>query len=179
MNGIFDTKWSPSDRLLATASGDQSIRISSLASSVSSENRVLHTLRGHGSTVKCIAWDPTKDGDILSTGGRDGGICVWDLRVAEGRGRRAADQNGASNSSPEPIPIAPVIVVPGAHEVDGPGKPRKPKGRKGKLAPAAPLRSITSLVYPEDSSTCLVSSGSYDGYVICFPLKLNEDLTSQ
>ncbi|OSX60335.1 hypothetical protein POSPLADRAFT_1047794 [Postia placenta MAD-698-R-SB12] len=165
-NGVFAVRWSPSDTLLATASGDQSARISSLDASVSSENRTLHVLRGHGSTVKCIAWDPLKDGSVLATGGRDGGICVWDLRAGEGRSRRGSVLDGA----PEPGAIAPIIVIPGAHGLDE--KPTKPNGRKGKLTPAAPQRSITSLVYSDDSSPYLVSSGSYDGILRKWDLRM-------
>ncbi|GBE79403.1 hypothetical protein SCP_0206010 [Sparassis crispa] len=162
-NGIFDVKWSPSDTLIATASGDHSTRITSLASSVLSEHKTLHVLRGSSGTVKCIAWDPLKDGTVLCTGGRDGSICVWDLRVSEGRGRDEVETGS----------IAPVIVIPNAH-----GAPSKPKGRKGKLAPAAPLRSITSLVYPEGNPYCVVSSGSFDGILRQWDFRLPSESTT-
>ncbi|KAH0839726.1 WD40-repeat-containing domain protein [Lanmaoa asiatica] len=75
-NGIFDVKWSLDDSMLATASGDKSTRICS----VETQNP-LQLLQTHTSSVKCIAWDPSHR-DILSTGSRDGQICVWDLRMA-------------------------------------------------------------------------------------------------
>jgi denticleless len=139
-NGIFDIKWNLSDDLLATCSGDQTTRISCPTTAT-----ILHDLRGHTGTVKSIAWDPTHH-DILSTGGRDGSVCVWDLRVAK-RGR--SGDNGTL--------IKPVIVIHGVHEALVKGV-----GRKKKIAPLA--KSVTGLLYPDGVSHRLISSGSFDGY---------------
>lgn len=91
--------------------------------------------------MKCVTWDPTNEA-LLSTGGRDGGICVWDLRAGDGG------------------EMHPVMKIEAAH-----GKEATPKGkRKFKVAvPAA--RTVTSLVYGEEHPYGLVSSGSYDGCV--------------
>jgi denticleless len=142
-NGIFDIKWNLSDDLLATCSGDQTTRISCPTTTT-----ILHNLRGHTGTVKSIAWDPTHH-DILSTGGRDGSICVWDLRVAK-QGR--SGDNGTSIQSTKPV-----IVIYGAHETLVKGV-----GRKKKVPPLA--KSVTGLVYPDAESHRLISSGSFDGY---------------
>ncbi|KZT72668.1 WD40 repeat-like protein [Daedalea quercina L-15889] len=169
-NGIFDVKWSPSDALLATASGDHSVRISTLAPSVSSEDQVLHVLHGHAGTVKCVAWDPAYDGDVLCTGGRDGGICVWDLRVGERcTSTRRRTRSGAGEEAAEDGGLKPVMSIPGAHED---GKPSKARGRKSKVTPAAAMRSITSLVYLEGNPHTLISSGSYDGVLRQWDLRL-------
>jgi denticleless len=144
-NGIFDIKWNSSDTLLATASGDQSTRISCLTTTATT-----HVLRGHTSTVKCVTWDPNHK-DMLSTGGRDGAVCVWDLRVGEGR---SADGDGTET-------LRPVMMIPGAHETAGSKGMRK---RKGKTVPMA--KSVTSLVYPDTEPYGLISGGSFDGYVI-------------
>lgn len=140
-NGIFDVKWSLDDSMLATASGDKSTRICS----VETQN-LLQLLQTHTSSVKCIAWDPSHR-DILSTGSRDGKICVWDLRMASGRaGIR------------ETIPVLqPVIVVHDAH-----GQGKSISGRR-KITPLP--RSVTSILYTGTRSHTLVSSGSFNGYV--------------
>jgi denticleless len=140
VNGIFDVKWHCSDDLLATASGDLSTTITSLTAEVS-----IASLRGHSSTVKCVQWDP-QHSDILCTGGRDGNILVWDLRVSENR------QTAIGNE--EQMILSPVIVIPRAHE-DNRSKP----GRKGKKL----ARSVTSLTYPEGKPFSIISSGSFDG----------------
>jgi denticleless len=139
-NGIFDVKWSLDDSLLATASGDKSTRICS----VETQN-ILQLLQTHTSSVKCIAWDPSHR-DILSTGSRDGKICVWDLRMASGR---AGIREGTV--------LQPVIVVHNAH-----GQGKSISGRR-KIIPLP--RSVTSILYTGTQSHALISSGSFDGYV--------------
>ena len=110
--------------------------------------------------MKCVAWDPSHDGQVLCTGGRDGGICVWDLRVGErSSGTRGADGNDARDNGA----LQPVISIAGAHED---GKPSKPRPRKSRPTPAAAVRSVTSIVYAGSTPHTLVSSGSYDGYVL-------------
>ncbi|KAI9067644.1 WD40 repeat-like protein [Trametes sanguinea] len=154
-NGVFDVKWSPSDTLLATASGDHSVCITSLSSSVASQDRILHTLRGHAGTVKSIAWDPAHDGAVLCSGGRDGWICLWDLRVGE------RSDAGA---------MAPVLSIPKAHELDG--KPAKPKARRGKVVAGAPPASITHLLYTDTQPYGVISSCSSDGILKLWDVRL-------
>ncbi|KAG5729727.1 Denticleless like protein [Termitomyces sp. T112] len=146
-NGIFDVKWNNDDTLLATGSGDQSTHITCVTKEI-----VTCALRGHTSTVKCVTWDPSNT-NLLSTGGRDGTICLWDLRVAGTK-----DEDG-------PNVLKPVISIPGAHE-DSTWKVR----RRGKKVPAP--RSITSLLYPEIGNYGLVSSGSFDGVIKHWDLRL-------
>jgi denticleless len=136
-NGIFDIRWNGDDSRLATCSGDQSTHIICPSTATT-----LHTLRGHTSTVKCVAWDPSHD-SLLSTGGRDGNICLWDLRIA---GDQGEDGHSVLN---------PVISILGAHEVP------KPRGRPRKGVPTP--RSVTNLLYPEMGPYGLISSGSFDG----------------
>lgn len=146
-NGIFDVKWSPHDRFIATGSGDHSVRIINPSRSTSGP---LYNLRGHTSTVKCVAWDPSHQ-DLLASAGRDGSICIWDLRE-----RHKFEMN--SREMEEETTLLPVLRMPYAHEPIV-GKATK-KGRT-LLAP----RSITSLVYSPSCSHEIISSGSYDGYV--------------
>ncbi|KAI0676942.1 WD40-repeat-containing domain protein [Trametes maxima] len=153
-NGIFDVKWSPSDTHIATASGDHSIRITSLESSVPSQGRTLHVLRGHEGTVKSIAWDPTHDGTVLCTGGRDGWICLWDLRVGE---------------RTESGDIAPVLSIPKAHDLGGKAKA---KPARGKLVSGAPLQGITHLLYTDTHPYGVVSSCSSDGILNLWDVRL-------
>lgn len=138
-NAIFDLKWHPNDEYIATASGDQSIVISS----VRHENR-LTTLAGHTQSVKCVAWEP-ENGNMLCSGGRDGSILVWDLRVGENR--RMSLGHGQ---------LGPCSVIPHAHKDFG--TRFTPNGRKV-------ARSITSLTYAIGKPYSVISSGAFDGYV--------------
>ncbi|GLB33547.1 putative WD domain, G-beta repeat containing protein [Lyophyllum shimeji] len=148
-NGIFDAKWNADDTLLATCSGDKSTHITCARTQI-----VTHSLRGHESTVKCVTWDPTHK-ELLSSGGRNGSICIWDLRVP---GVKEADEAG-------PSVLSPVISIAGAHE-DAKFK----RGRRGKNVPTP--RSITSLLYPETGPYGLISSGSFDGILKYWDLRL-------
>jgi denticleless len=143
-NGIFDIKWNHADSRLATCSGDQSTRIFCPTTTT-----ITNVLRGHDSTVKCIAWDPDHS-DLLSTGGRDGTICVWDLRVGKRQSREGVDAAVGATS--------PVLVIPSA------GKDAGVRRRRGKCAPLS--KSVTSLAYPCGEPYRLISSESSDGYVI-------------
>lgn len=140
-NGIFDIKWNLDGTLLATCSGDQSTRITSTQTGA-----ITNVLRGHTSTVKCMAWDPYNK-SLLATGGRDGAVCLWDLRVSK------HIQNGETTAS------APVMTIFGAHE--NTIVKSKPKPRKGKQNPAP--RTITNLLYPESEPFSIISSSSFDG----------------
>ncbi|KAG6841322.1 hypothetical protein C0991_012321 [Blastosporella zonata] len=146
-NGIFDIKWNIDDCLLATCSGDQSTRIV-----CPTTQSIKYNLRGHTRTVKCVAWDPS-NANLLSTGGRDGGICLWDLRMP------VVDRGDRGTSS------IPVMTIPGAHE-DSISTAR----RRGKKVSAP--RSVTSLLYPETGTYGLVSSGSFDGIIKYWDLRL-------
>ncbi|KAJ3562649.1 hypothetical protein NP233_g9441 [Leucocoprinus birnbaumii] len=147
-NGIFDVKWDRTDTHIATCSGDQSSRITSVE-----KNVVTHVLRGHSSTVKTAAWDPTNDA-LLATGGRDGTVCLWDIRT--------------STSLVEGVYVSePVIVIPNAHEA-----PTKTKSRKGSKLTSTPVtKAVTNIIYPSTQPYGLVSSGSSDGMLRFWDLR--------
>ena len=89
---------------------------------------------------------------MLATGGRDGTICIWDLRIGK---KTMVDQEEANYATCEPV-----VVIKGAHEdahING-GKLKAKRGKKDPLP-----RTVTSLLYPEGDSYGLVSSGAFDG----------------
>jgi len=143
VNGIFGVSWNSSDNLLATCCGDKTTRIS-----CPETGSLLYDLRGHTGTVKCAVWDPNHD-DLLSTGGRDGTICIWDLRATK---RQAGEDFNFGG---------PVMMIRNAH-----GNHSRGKGQGRKVAPLA--KSVTSLLYLDAQPFRLVSSGSCDGCVACF-----------
>ncbi|KIY69757.1 WD40 repeat-like protein [Cylindrobasidium torrendii FP15055 ss-10] len=135
-NGVFDVQWSTEDDKLATGSADQLVQISDIAS-----GSVTATLRGHTSTVKSVRWDPTNN-SLLATGGKDGSIHLWDLRV------------GTDTTT------SPVASIFGAQEEIGSRK-----------RPAS-LKSVTGLLYSTDTPYNLISSGTADGLLRCWDIRL-------
>ncbi|KAJ7667750.1 cell division cycle protein cdt2 [Mycena polygramma] len=149
-NGIFDVKWNASDSLLASASGDKSAQVSDLETCTT-----IQSLRGHRSTVKCISWDHLHP-NLLSTGGRDGLVCIWDLRAGEHR------------TGQESTGLLPVLTISATHEdVGANGKRKTPKGKN---APAP--RTVTGLLYSDANPFQLISSGSSDGILRCWDVRL-------
>jgi denticleless len=139
-NGIFDIEWNAADTHLATVSGDCSVRISCMTSS-----QTLYSLRGHTGTPKTVAWNPSHP-DLLASGGRDGCICIWDLRMSG-----SSDDGGMST-------VEPVLTVQDAHE-DYILTGGRSRGKSRMLA----CRSVTGLVYNDMNPCELISSGSADG----------------
>nr|POF13887.1 cell division cycle protein cdt2 [Quercus suber] len=75
-NAIMDINFSADDYLLASASGDQTVRVIDMHT-----QKTACILTGHTSSVKQVRFQPD-DQNILSTSSRDGSVQVWDLRCA-------------------------------------------------------------------------------------------------
>ncbi len=106
---IFDVRWNTSGELLACAGSDGVIKIVD-----PNIERPTQALRGHSQSVKTLSWDPIHP-NLLSSGSRDGFICLWDLRCTR---RQWQDDSLTS-----------VLAIRGAHEtwlVNDDGRLRKP-----------------------------------------------------
>ena len=81
---------------------------------------------------------------MLSTSGRDGVICLWDMRA---QGQRSSE-SGIDV-------LTPVLRIPcaGGHVV------------KARRATAPVMKSVTSVLYLDGDPFGLTSSSSFDGYV--------------
>ncbi|QVM10515.1 hypothetical protein D8B26_005173 [Coccidioides posadasii str. Silveira] len=75
MNSIMDLEFSSDDKLLATASGDQSSHIIDMPTQTA-----VYCLSKHSSSVKRVQFQPGSNGNVVATCSRDGSINIWDLR---------------------------------------------------------------------------------------------------
>lgn len=71
---MFDISFSPDDALMATASGDQSVRVFDVR-----QQTCISVLQGHRSSIKQTFFNPLSP-SVLTSCSRDGSINMWDLR---------------------------------------------------------------------------------------------------
>ncbi|PGH12622.1 hypothetical protein AJ79_04120 [Helicocarpus griseus UAMH5409] len=74
-NSIMDLEFSSDDRLLATASGDQTSRIIDMPTQTA-----IYCLSKHTSSVKRVQFQPASNNNVVATCSRDGSVNIWDLR---------------------------------------------------------------------------------------------------
>lgn len=150
-NAVMDLTFSDDDLTLATASGDQTCQIIDVQS-----HRSLYSLRAHAASVKRVAFQPGSGGKILTSAGRDGHICHWDLRIKGsqlGNGRRA--RLHVTDMASDVSLLTPVIQIYDAHSPNTKG--RAMKGRQ--LAGRSEF-TITSLSYLDAARSHLIVTAS-------------------
>lgn len=78
--GVWCVAFSPTDQLLASASGDHLIKIWSF-NLIANSYRCIKTLEGHTSTVLKVVW--TRDGLQCVSAGADGVVILWNVFTEE------------------------------------------------------------------------------------------------
>lgn len=146
-NAVFDVSWSDDDTLLATASGDMSVRLWD----VERRERVAQ-LGGATGTVKQVAWQSPH---VLATASRDGTIRVYDKRI----GSQDDDDDDEGDS------VACVNYIRNAHGARG---KRPSRARQGSA-----VRSVTSLAFARGAlgEHTLISAGSADSVLKAWDLR--------
>lgn len=144
-NALFDLKWAHEDLWMYSASGDMTIGQwdTGYASRIA-------TLGGHEASVKALAVAPSNT-HVLASGGRDGHLMLWDVRVKESCGFEGMDG--------DPRALRPVMVKQDAHKLTKHGRAR----RRGKNPRMTSKGSVTSLCFLPENSEFILASGGTDG----------------
>ena len=149
-NAIFDIAMADGDDLIASASGDQTIRVWDL----SRTHPVLKaTLRGHGGSVKSVQFRPGSQNELVS-GAREGSILFWDIRAPDGSTASAPTQN-----------VGPAQAIPNAHVREDQRSLATSKAKRS----TGTQHSVTSVVFIDD--TVVATAGANDGVVKLWDLR--------
>lgn len=161
-NAIMDMQFSSDDRLLATASGDQTCRIIDMNTRTGT-----HTLVGHVGSIKNVRWQPGSGDQILATCSRDGSVCLWDLRCAQTvlGSRKVKALTRAPHFLNNSREVAPSTEIIGAHTPWD-----KMKMVNGKR-PSAPLASkadfaVTACTFISESRPHMLATASEHNAII-------------
>ncbi|KAI9816739.1 MAG: hypothetical protein M1826_001737 [Phylliscum demangeonii] len=126
-NAVLDLAFSPDDRLLASASGDQMAHVVDMAT-----QQVRCVLAGHSMSLRKIAFQPGSS-QIVATSSRDGGVRIWDLR--------------------RPSSEAMTVQVWSGHEAVGADPGAAPRGRRSIATLIPKIASISSILNGHSATT--------------------------
>jgi ribosome assembly protein 4 len=73
---VLQCSFSPNSRILATGSGDSTVRIWDIDTETP-----IHTCEGHSNWVLCLAWSP--DCKLIASGSKDCSIRLWKADTGE------------------------------------------------------------------------------------------------
>lgn len=164
-NAIFDLAFSADDSLLFTAAGDRTVKCFDSTDIWHSDGlRSLAQLKGHTASVRSIR--PCRnDPCLVATGGRDGHLMLWDLRVGSILDPSVASTSDSSNSI-----IRPQIVLKNIHmnlQFDRPSSKRR---RRAYDPVGGSQHTVTSVQWLRDERL-LMTAGAVDGRVKAWDLR--------
>jgi WD40 repeat protein len=176
-NAIIDMVFSEDDKLLATASGDQSARVVDMTTQTT-----VAILDSHSASLKQVRFQPGGNSDsVLATSSRDGAVQIWDLRCKGNSGPRqswnARDRGPVTRSGNPPTYGRPIYGIYDAHRrVDrslinplslGPDAPAR-----GEVAGRVGDVSVTAMSFlPAGNENLLLTASEADTSVMLWDLR--------
>ena len=158
-NAIFDLIWMKNDSLVATASGDATVRVFDVETKSRSA-----MLRGHSGSAKCIRALPTMP-NVLMSAARDGNVRAFDLRVPSVCDRVSREEYHA------PVFTIHQPHVPASNHASAPGTARKRRRVRAEQPKLSHSASVTSLAFYPDNDSMLYTAGAADGTVKLWDLR--------
>ncbi|KAJ3029966.1 UNVERIFIED_CONTAM: hypothetical protein HDU68_010543 [Siphonaria sp. JEL0065] len=140
-NNIFDICWTPDDRYIVTASGDQTSKLFDVE-----QRKCVSVLGRHRSSVKTVTFNP-REPNMFATATRDGTIALWDVRCT---GVLIGDEYTQRS----------VHEIPDAHSLS-----MVISKKKKKILNTTSCQSVVSVKYLRHDSNMLASAGASDGLV--------------
>eukprot|EP00871_Galdieria_phlegrea_P001067 jgi/Galph1/1961/GphlegSOOS_G629.1 len=157
-NAVFDVCWLGDDENIATASGDQTVRITDTTTW-----KPVCSLSGHRGSVKVVREKPCSNGNILCSAARDGNVMIWDTRCSDRK-----------STSDEDSVIRPVLCLRQAHAKNFSPLGEKSSKRRRTLESTDSLckkgittsHGVTGLAFNRSgASELFFTSGAVDGSI--------------
>lgn len=158
---LFSLSWRFDDRYIASSGSDYSCKIWDTATF-----QAVNSFSGSRGTARCIEWDPHSQGHLLASGGRDGAVHVYDLRMADGVAAMSLGAAGGADDDQVEDTSA-LLSLWSAHAPILP-----PKTRRTNLPSA---RGVTSIVYDRLRPHSIFTAGCADATVKLWDLRFAVD----
>ncbi|KIV93448.1 hypothetical protein PV10_04661 [Exophiala mesophila] len=161
-NAIMDLEISSDDKLIASASGDQTSHIYNIDRGVS-----VYNLLGHTGSVKRIQFQPGSGNQILASCSRDGTVCMWDLRSPQIEGPTLMTKMSRLEREiwSQTKQISPENEITEAHTSFDKYKKSRGKRQSGTVAGRAEF-AITTCTFISESRAHLLATASENDAII-------------
>jgi WD40 repeat protein len=131
----------------------------------------VHSFVGSRGTSRAIEWDPHSGGNLLASGGRDGAIHVYDLRMAQkesviSTGGTVADDDHKLE------PTSPLLSLWSAH---APSPALTATGFRARSTSNMAAKGVTSLIYHPHRPHALFTAGCADATIKLWDLRFAVD----
>ncbi|PWN19114.1 WD40 repeat-like protein [Microstroma glucosiphilum] len=164
IGSLFSVSWRFDDAYLASSGSDYTTKIWD-----TSTLSCVHSFVGSRGTSRAIEWDPHSGGNLLASGGRDGAIHVYDLRMAQKEAVISTDSTIADDAD-KLEPTSPLLSLWSAH---APSPALTAAGFRARSNTTA--KGVTSLIYHPHRPHALFTAGCADATIKLWDLRFAVD----